>query len=251
MATHYVSRELIGLGHDVKQVPPAYAMAFRQGHKNDFRDAYAIAEAVQRPSTRFVPVKTDGQLDLQAGQRSGPVAVYENERPRSGWAEILLLAERLAAEPSLIPTDPFERALVFGLAHRFIDFAHRTAAVDDECARFNDAALAGDHRRLLGVELTARKLESFSGYEPSIIEAVKLPDWTNSGRLAWPLPKIPLSVAVAQAMAPPCDARFGANWAGAREQDMARRAETEARWAKEEEARQAESRRAYEATLRR
>ena len=52
-----------------------------------------------------------------AGQRSGPVAVYENERPRSGWAEILLLAERLAAEPSLIPTDPFERALVFGLAH--------------------------------------------------------------------------------------------------------------------------------------
>src|SRR5580693_2331924 len=50
-----------------------------------------------------------------AGQRSGPVAIYENERPRSGWAEILLLAERLAAEPLLIPTDPFERALVFGL----------------------------------------------------------------------------------------------------------------------------------------
>jgi glutathione S-transferase len=56
-------------------------------------------------------------LKERAGQRSGPVAVYENERPRSGWAEILLLAERLAAEPLLIPTDPFERALVFGLAH--------------------------------------------------------------------------------------------------------------------------------------
>jgi glutathione S-transferase len=52
-----------------------------------------------------------------AGQRSGPVAVYENERPRSGWAEILLLAERLTAKPSLLPTDPFDRALVFGLAH--------------------------------------------------------------------------------------------------------------------------------------
>ena len=64
-----MGRELIALGHDVKQVPPAYAMAFRQGHKNDFRDAYAIAEAVQRPSTRFVPVKTDGQLDLQALHR--------------------------------------------------------------------------------------------------------------------------------------------------------------------------------------
>ena len=69
MATHYVGRELIALGHDVKQVPPAYAKPFRQGHKNDFRDAHAIAEAVQRPSTRRVPVKTDDQLDLQALHR--------------------------------------------------------------------------------------------------------------------------------------------------------------------------------------
>ena len=49
MATHYVARELIALGHDVRQVPPAYAKPFRQGHKNDFRDAYAIAEAIGRP----------------------------------------------------------------------------------------------------------------------------------------------------------------------------------------------------------
>src|SRR6266487_1602529 len=69
MATHYVARELLALGHDVRQVPPAYAKPFRQGHKNDFRDAYAIAEAVQRPSTRCVPVKTDDQLDLQALHR--------------------------------------------------------------------------------------------------------------------------------------------------------------------------------------
>ena len=69
MATHYVARELSALGHDVKQVPPAYAKPFRQGHKNDFRDAYAIAEAVQRPSSRCVPVKTDDQLDLQALHR--------------------------------------------------------------------------------------------------------------------------------------------------------------------------------------
>src|SRR6476619_2886737 len=69
MATHYVARELSALGHDVKQVPPAYSKPFRQGHKNDFRDAHAIAEAVQRPSTRCVPVKTDDQLDLQALHR--------------------------------------------------------------------------------------------------------------------------------------------------------------------------------------
>ena len=69
MATHCVARELIALGHDVKQVPPVYARPFRQGHKNDFRDAHAIAEAVQPPSTRCVPVKTDDQLDLQALHR--------------------------------------------------------------------------------------------------------------------------------------------------------------------------------------
>ncbi len=69
LATHYVARELTALGHDVKQVPPAYAKPFRHGHKNDFRDAHAVAEAVQRPTTRFVPAKTNEQLDLQALHR--------------------------------------------------------------------------------------------------------------------------------------------------------------------------------------
>jgi glutathione S-transferase len=56
-------------------------------------------------------------LKTWAGRRSGPIAVYENERPRHGWAEILLLAERLAPSPSLLPADPADRALVFGLCH--------------------------------------------------------------------------------------------------------------------------------------
>ncbi len=68
MATHYMSRELVALGHRVKQVPPAYSKPFRQG-QNDFRDAQAVAEAVQRPSTRCVPIKTDDQMDLQALHR--------------------------------------------------------------------------------------------------------------------------------------------------------------------------------------
>jgi glutathione S-transferase len=59
----------------------------------------------------------DDELKEWAGQRSGPVVVYEKERPRSGWAEILLLAERLAPSPALLPKDSVERALAFGLAH--------------------------------------------------------------------------------------------------------------------------------------
>jgi glutathione S-transferase len=52
-----------------------------------------------------------------AGQRSGPIAIYDKEPPRAGWAEILLLAERLKPEPTLIPADAAERATMFGLAH--------------------------------------------------------------------------------------------------------------------------------------
>ena len=69
MGTHYVTRELLAVGHDVRQVPAIYAKPFRQIHKNDFRDALAVAEAVQRPTTRCVPAKTDEQLDLQALHR--------------------------------------------------------------------------------------------------------------------------------------------------------------------------------------
>src|SRR5262245_16047219 len=56
-------------------------------------------------------------LTAWAGQRSGPILVYNNERPRAGWAEILLLAERLAPAPCLLGKDAADRALVFGLGH--------------------------------------------------------------------------------------------------------------------------------------
>ncbi|NPC58086.1 glutathione S-transferase family protein [Caenimonas soli] len=52
-----------------------------------------------------------------AGQRNGPIAMYDDERPRAGWAEILLLAERLAPTPALLPADAYQRAVVFGLSH--------------------------------------------------------------------------------------------------------------------------------------
>ena len=51
------------------------------------------------------------------GQSNAPIAVYGNEAPRSGWAEILALAERLAPEPSLVPADPELRVRMFGLSN--------------------------------------------------------------------------------------------------------------------------------------
>jgi len=57
------------------------------------------------------------ELKVWTGHDNAPIAVYEDERPRSTWTDILFLAERLSPEPVLIPTDPAERALMFGLSH--------------------------------------------------------------------------------------------------------------------------------------
>jgi len=51
------------------------------------------------------------------GHANAPVAVYDDEPPRSGWAEILRLAERIAPAPPLLPPDPRQRAAMFGYAH--------------------------------------------------------------------------------------------------------------------------------------
>ena len=85
----------------------------------------------------WTAVRLDPASDAMAdwtGERSGPVAMYEGEAPRSGWAEILLLAERLAPKPTLLPEDPTQRALAFGLSHEIcgemgLGWARRHAAV--------------------------------------------------------------------------------------------------------------------------
>ena len=65
----HLSHRLHLLGHDARLMPAKYVKPYRKGQKNDFRDAEAIAEAVQRPTMRFVATKTADQLDLQALHR--------------------------------------------------------------------------------------------------------------------------------------------------------------------------------------
>src|SRR5580765_7684070 len=50
VGAHHLSRKLRGLGHDARLMPAKYVRPYSKGQKNDFRDAEAIAEAVQRPS---------------------------------------------------------------------------------------------------------------------------------------------------------------------------------------------------------
>src|SRR5947209_8258701 len=80
VGAHHLSRKLASLGHDARLMPAKYVRPYSKGQKNDFNDAEAIAEAVQRPTMKFVATKTAEQLDLQAlhrvrerlvGQRTG------------------------------------------------------------------------------------------------------------------------------------------------------------------------------------
>jgi transposase len=66
---HHLSRKLQALGHDARLMPAKYVRPYCKGGKNDYRDAEAIAEAVQRPAMKFVATKTADQLDLQALHR--------------------------------------------------------------------------------------------------------------------------------------------------------------------------------------
>jgi transposase len=66
---HFLGRALRAQGHEVKLIPAQFVKPFVKSNKNDFIDAEAIAEAVDRQNMRFVPIKTDDQLDLQALHR--------------------------------------------------------------------------------------------------------------------------------------------------------------------------------------
>ena len=69
VGAHHLSRRLKTLGHDARLMPAKYVRPYSKGQKIDFRDGEAIAEAVQRPTMKFVATKTAEQLDLQALHR--------------------------------------------------------------------------------------------------------------------------------------------------------------------------------------
>jgi transposase len=67
--SHFLGRALREQGHEVRLIPAQYVKPYVQTNKSDYIDAEAIAEVVQRPRMRFVPIKSEEQLDLQALHR--------------------------------------------------------------------------------------------------------------------------------------------------------------------------------------
>jgi transposase len=77
---HHIARHCMEHGHEPRLMSPLYVRPYVKVHKNDDRDAEAIAEAATRPTMSFVTVKTEGQLDLQALHRARERLVHNRTR---------------------------------------------------------------------------------------------------------------------------------------------------------------------------
>lgn len=108
---HHLARQLAAQGHEVRLMPGQYVKPFVKTHKNDLTDAEAIAEAVQRPQMRFVPIKTPAQLDVQALHRARDRLV--------GMRTALVNQIRSEAAPPIL----LERGLAVGRGRRTLEKA--------------------------------------------------------------------------------------------------------------------------------
>ncbi len=60
------------------------------------------------------------EIKRWTGTRNAPAVLFDEEPPRSGWAEIVALGERLGGSMSLVPEDDERRVRMFGLSHEIL-----------------------------------------------------------------------------------------------------------------------------------
>ena len=88
--SHFLGRALSEQGHDVRLIPAQFVKPFVESNKNDYLDAEAIAEAVERENMRFVPIKTDDQLatarrHLPKSRASGAIQLVATRALTNGY----------------------------------------------------------------------------------------------------------------------------------------------------------------------
>jgi len=88
--SHWLARQCINYGHQVKLIPPQYVKPYVKTNKNDFIDADAIAEAATRPSMRFVSVKSEEAQIISVIQRIRTSYIKERTACMSRIGAILL-----------------------------------------------------------------------------------------------------------------------------------------------------------------
>jgi transposase len=174
VGAHHLSRRLQALGHDARLMPARYVRPYSKGQKNDFRDAEAIAEAVLRPTMKFVATKTAEQLDLQAlhrvrerlvGQRTGiinQIRAFLLERGvvvRQGVRFLRAELPRILAAPSDV-LSPRMVGIIEGLAGDWRRLDERVES------------LSGEIETIARQDLGCERLMSVPGIGPIISSAM-------------------------------------------------------------------------------
>jgi len=185
---HYWGREIAALGHDVRLMPPQFVKPYVKSQKNDAADAEAIAEAVQRPTMRFVPIKSADQQavlmlhrtrDLLIRQRSSLISAI-----RAHFAEFGIVVgqgirnvERLLA---LLETAGDQR--LPALAAEMLGILAAQLRYVAEQVKEVEVKLLAWHR----ADETSRRLQSVPGLGPitasAIVATVGDPKQFKSGR---------------------------------------------------------------------
>lgn len=190
-SAHHWARELMALGHQVRLMPPAYVKAYVKRGKTDSADAEAIAEAVTRPTMRFVAVKSKAQQaalmlhktrDLMVRQRTmlinavrGHLGEYGITAAK-GAAGVRTILRAVYLEHDL---PDLARAALHGLARQL-------EALEREIERL-EARIVAWHRE----DETSRRLATIPGIGPITASAIAAsapdPSLFRSGRqfAAW------------------------------------------------------------------
>ena len=171
---HHWARQLIGLGHRVKLMPPHYVKAYVKRNKNDAADAAAICEAVTRPTMRFVSVKGMEQQSVLMLHRTRELLVRQRtmliNAIRAHMAEFgivapvgvpqvkKLLAVIADADDDRLP--PVARTCLEALARQFL-------SLDDEI-HAAERRIHAWHRS----NETSRRLETIPGIGPITASAL-------------------------------------------------------------------------------
>lgn len=186
-SAHHGAREIIALGHQVRLMPPAYVKAYVKRGKTDAADAEAIAEAVTRPTMRFVAVKSKAQQaalmlhktrDLLMRQRTMLINALRGHLGEygiitaQGAAGVRTALKALYLERDHLPE--LARAALHGLAAQL-------EALGSEIDRL-EARIIAWHRQ----DETSRRLASIPGIGPITASAIAAsapdPSLFRSGR---------------------------------------------------------------------